>query len=197
MFSRHTLLTSSSLRERLYYVFDGYEESSLNIHNAERQRCYRKQSPSSIFDGNTPLTTKQNPFLGNERNVSSGVFTSGKNGRKLDDHPASSRRRRQFNRQYCYFIYHNPSVIIVGEDVDVMVLMVALTPKDKNIYLLKPGKGKNNNVIYSSATEQKRYSSIKNHLLFLHAASGCDTTSSFMNKGNKTFFKLLKNNPSV
>ncbi|KAF2898426.1 hypothetical protein ILUMI_07751 [Ignelater luminosus] len=71
----------------------------------------------------------------------------------------------------------NPSVIIVKKNVDVMVLMVALTPEDKDTYLLKPGKGKNKNVIYSSAAEQKRHSSITNHLLFLHAANGCDTTS--------------------
>ncbi|KAF2898471.1 hypothetical protein ILUMI_07703 [Ignelater luminosus] len=91
-------------------------------------------------------------------------------------------------------ILQAPDDADIGEDVDVMVLMVALTPVNKDIYLLKPGKGKNKNVIYSSAAEQKRHSSIKNHLLFLHAASGCDTTSGFMNKGEKTCFK---NNPSV
>ncbi|KAF2900916.1 hypothetical protein ILUMI_05270 [Ignelater luminosus] len=121
------------------------------------------------------------------------VYSCGKKERKLDDHPASSRRR---NTAISYATT-NPSVIIVGEDVDVMVLIVALTPEDKDIYLLKPEKGENKNVINSSAAEQKRHSSIKNHLLFLHATSGCDTTSSFMNKRKKTFFKLLKNNPTV
>ncbi|KAF2880230.1 hypothetical protein ILUMI_25939 [Ignelater luminosus] len=72
-----------------------------------------------------------------------------------------------------------------GEDVDVVVLMVALTPENKDIYLLKPGKGENKNVIYSSAAEQKRHRSIKNHLLFLHAASGCDTTSKIRGSGTK------------
>ncbi|KAF2900786.1 hypothetical protein ILUMI_05386 [Ignelater luminosus] len=81
----------------------------------------------------------------------------------------------------------NPLVIIVGKDVDVMVLMVTLTPEDKDIYMLKPGKGKNKNVIYSSAAEQKRHSSIETHLLFLHAASRCNITSGFMNKGKRPF----------
>ncbi|KAF2889906.1 hypothetical protein ILUMI_16267 [Ignelater luminosus] len=45
----------------------------------------------------------------------------------------------------------NPSVLIVGEDVDIMVLMVALTPEDKDIYLFKKMK------IFNSedATEEK------------------------------------------
>ena len=32
--------------------------------------------------------------------------------------------------------------IIVGEDVDLLVLMTQLTPTDKNVLLLKPGKNK-------------------------------------------------------
>ncbi|KAF2904192.1 hypothetical protein ILUMI_01984 [Ignelater luminosus] len=50
----------------------------------------------------------------------------------------------------------NPSVIIVGEGVDVMVLMVALTPENKDIYLLKPGKGKNKNFIASKSQNMSR-----------------------------------------
>ncbi|KAF2901549.1 hypothetical protein ILUMI_04637 [Ignelater luminosus] len=78
------------------------------------------------------------------------------------------------------------------KDVDVMVLMVALTPEDKDIYLLNPGKGKTKNVIYSSAAEQKRHSSIKNHLLFLHAASGYATEEKIAQAGEELTRVLYK-----
>ena len=33
---------------------------------------------------------------------------------------------------------------------------------------------------------------MKDHLLFIHAWSGCDTTPSIMNKGKSSFFKLVQ-----
>ena len=34
------------------------------------------------------------------------------------------------------------TVILVGEDVDHLVLMIALTPSDRNLIFLKPGRGR-------------------------------------------------------
>ena len=46
------------------------------------------------------------------------------------------------------------SVIIVGEDTDLVVLMVALIPRDKEIFFLKPSCGKKESLLYSSAELQ-------------------------------------------
>lgn len=37
--------------------------------------------------------------------------------------------------------YH-PKTILVGEDIDLLVLLIALTPRENNIYFLKPSSGK-------------------------------------------------------
>lgn len=37
--------------------------------------------------------------------------------------------------------YH-PKIILVGEDIDLLVLLIALTPRENNIYFLKPSSGK-------------------------------------------------------
>ncbi|KAJ8876013.1 hypothetical protein PR048_023921 [Dryococelus australis] len=33
------------------------------------------------------------------------------------------------------------SVVVIGEDVDLLVLLTALTPPDRNVYFMKPGRG--------------------------------------------------------
>lgn len=44
---------------------------------------------------------------------------------------------------------NSPSVIIVSEDSDLLVILTALNNSKKNIYFLKPGKGKVPNKTYS------------------------------------------------
>lgn len=79
----------------------------------------------------------------------------------------------------------------MGEDVDLMVLLTALTPSRKTIYFLKPGKGKTERKIYSSASCDN-HEEWKHNILFLHAFSGCDSTSAFFGKGKITFCKLME-----
>ena len=84
---------------------------------------------------------------------------------------------------------NNP--IVVGEDVDLLVLLTARTPIDKIIYFLKRGKAHQPTEIYSSKS-LSAYPKCQNHILFLHAIIGCDTTSAFFRKGKITTFKLFE-----
>ncbi|KMQ87542.1 hypothetical protein RF55_13146 [Lasius niger] len=83
------------------------------------------------------------------------------------------------------------TTVVVGEDVDLLVILIARTPIDKEIFFLKPGKGKVERKIYSSRSFDEHKSS-KDHILFLHAFSGCDTTSALFNKGKTAALKLLE-----
>jgi len=85
-------------------------------------------------------------------------------------------------------------VIMVGKDTDLLILLSALAPSSSsNIYFLKPGKGKLKDLCYS-ANNFKYPKHVKNNILFLHAFSGCDTTSSFLRQGKMKFVKLLEKN---
>jgi len=78
---------------------------------------------------------------------------------------------------------------VVGEDVDLLLLLIARTPSHEQIFFIKPGKGKIETQIYSSGSIGD-YTHCKEHFLFLHAITGCDTTSALFNKGknkNKSF----------
>ncbi|GBN82980.1 hypothetical protein AVEN_232608-1 [Araneus ventricosus] len=76
-------------------------------------------------------------------------------------------------------------VVVIGQDVDVLVLLNALTPDYMDILMLKEGKGKIKDRFYSSEGlwNCNLVIECKKSNLFLHAISGCDTTSGFYLKG--------------
>ncbi|GBM11314.1 hypothetical protein AVEN_13553-1 [Araneus ventricosus] len=75
-------------------------------------------------------------------------------------------------------------VIVIGQDVDLLVLPTALTPDYIDILMLKEGKGKVKDRFYRSKDLQNSNLVIecKKSILFLHAISGWDTTSGFYGK---------------
>lgn len=86
---------------------------------------------------------------------------------------------------------NNENVVVIGEDVDLLVILIGLC-HHTNVYFLKPGKCKSTQNIYSPISAIDRISA--KHILFLHAMSGCDTTSALYNQGKIKFHKILKNN---
>ncbi|GBM29368.1 hypothetical protein AVEN_176001-1 [Araneus ventricosus] len=84
-------------------------------------------------------------------------------------------------------------VVAIGQDVDLLVLPTALTPDYMDILLLKEGKGKVKDRFYSSKDLQNSNLVIecKKSILFLHAISGCDTTSGFYGKGKLQAVQLF------
>lgn len=90
---------------------------------------------------------------------------------------------------------HQRTAVIVGEDIDLLVILIGRTQSyDREIFFKKIGKGNVKTQIYSCKSFDK-YPQTKKHILFLHAFSGCDTTSALFKKGKKTFIKTLEQLP--
>jgi hypothetical protein len=66
-----------------------------------------------------------------------------------------------------------------------------------NIYILKPGKGKISQQIYSTKSIIDTSKTAADHILFLHTFSGCDTTSALFNQGKMKFINVLRKNPDL
>ncbi|GBM10666.1 hypothetical protein AVEN_7937-1 [Araneus ventricosus] len=77
-----------------------------------------------------------------------------------------------------------PTVAIIGEDVDLIVILIALAPAESDIYFMKPGKGKVEAKTFSTRKLQKELSFAQT-ILLLHAFSGCDTMSAFIEKAKR------------
>ena len=61
---------------------------------------------------------------------------------------------------------------------------------DKIIYFLKPGRAQQRTEIYSSKS-LSAYPKFQNYILFLHAITGCDTTSAMIRRGKTSVLKLF------
>ena len=80
-------------------------------------------------------------------------------------------------------------VLVVADDTDVAVLLLRHWQSNMNDIVLLQERTKH---WWSIEDSQIPVEGIKQHLLFLHAWSGSDTTSYVYGKSKKSFVKLLK-----
>ena len=72
-----------------------------------------------------------------------------------------------------------------------LILLTAQTPIDKIIYFLKPGRALQGTEMYFSKS-LSAYPKCQNHILFLHAITGCNTTSAMFRRGKRSILKLFE-----
>lgn len=89
------------------------------------------------------------------------------------------------------------SVTVVATDTDVLTLLVSRAEVSYDLYMLMMSVSKSMSKIHNISDIQEKIGELKDVLLFAHAISGCDTTSSLYRKGKKKTFKLLQNNPHL
>ena len=70
-------------------------------------------------------------------------------------------------------------------------LLVGRTPPNLEVFLLKPPSARVPEVVYSSESLASKSACIRSHILFLHAFTGCDTTSAFFSRGKLKFCELF------
>ncbi|KAI4493650.1 hypothetical protein M0804_001826 [Polistes exclamans] len=178
-------------------VFDGYSDSTKNIKAAEQRRRTTKTSSGSeiIFDEIMTVPENQQQFFTNINNKSRFISML---SNKL---PAANIAVKQAKNDADVLIIETAiekfdatnTTIVVGEDVDLLVLLTARTPMDKIIYFLKPGRAQQRTEIYSSKS-LSAYPKCQNYILFLHAITGCDTSSAMYRRGKTSVFKLFEKN---
>ncbi|XP_061717004.1 uncharacterized protein LOC133524873 [Cydia pomonella] len=89
----------------------------------------------------------------------------------------------------------HPTVVIVGEDVDLIVLLMGLAPPNINVFFMKPGRGKVETKLFS--VRQFQQLPFATTILLLHSFSGCDTTSAIHGKSKVGIAKLFTDKPDL
>lgn len=177
-------------------VFDGYpEEPALqSTKSAERaRRCNTKTSADVMFDKTTVNLTPQEKLLSNERNKKRFIALL------ISELEAANINTDQADEDADVLIVTTAksmaskyeAVVIIGEDIDLLVILTGTAATVKNVYFRKPGRGNSPEVMYCSSSF--KYNSQENVLL-LHAISGCDTTSNIFGFGKNKFCRLFQNN---
>lgn len=183
-------------KEQAVIVFDGYSDDIVkkSTKTAERLRRSTKSiATETLFDEMMQVTVNQEKFLANEKNKSRLIEVL-KQKFELDGFSVKQHEEDADTlivttaMELCK---KHDSVVIVGEDVDLLIILNAIAKKQqKNIYFMKPGKGKSPIRLYSSDSLQK--SALTRYILFCHAFTGCDTTSAIFNKGKLKLSTLLE-----
>ena len=150
-------------------------------------------STDVLFDASMNVLIKQDKFLSNEKNKSRFISML---AQKLEAANISVKQAQDdadvlIIKTALEHYHTNIKTIVVGEDVDLLILLIARTSPDQEIYYLKPGKGKAETKIYSSKSFDN-FENNKNHILLIHAIRGCDTTSALFQIGKKRLLSCSK-----
>lgn len=185
---------------RVLVVFDGYE--ALTIKSAERERRERYvNSPVINFNEMMKLKISQEKFLHNSKNKTKFIqmLRNALESNGIQSVQCEGDADRTIVIKAIEIADDNPSdpVIMVAEDTDIAVLMAALTPNHLKIFMLKPPRGKVPQKVFSSRSLDELAEDVKDNILFLHAASGCDTVSATKGFGKLALFKVFEKNPDL
>lgn len=170
-------------------VFDGYENTANSTKSQEQMRRYRLRRSGDInLTWDKPIPVKQEDFLSNPTNKTNFISLLETKLQEKGIHTlqATDDADVLIVNTAVEQSTHN-SVAVVGEDVDLAVLLIASTSPTRDIIMLKPGRGETKTMALSTQEMQNRGFE---HILFLHSFTGCDTTSATFRRSKVGFLKL-------
>lgn len=188
-------------RDDAVVIFDGYKNDVIGVKSYERLRRREKFVAADIDIGlDKMVTSTKDKFLSNvvnkfkfvkllseylmSENISTKVAEEDADALIINTAVEMQSRRQSADKP----------IVVVGNDVDLFVLLIGLTPIEETIYFYK---------IISTGKKQKSLYSTKDHkglrafILFAHALVGCDSTSALFGKGEKSVIKLLEKDESI
>ena len=132
-----------------------------------------------LIDETMPSTTSQEKFLSNNKNkerlitlLMSTLQNVGYNVKQHKEDADALIVSTGLEKAIDY-----ESVIIVGEDVDLLVMLTGVAEeRHNNVYFLKPGKGNSEKCMYT--TNSLKNKNLAPYILTCHAFTGCNTTFS-------------------
>lgn len=211
--------------KRSCIVFDGYPENKITKNTATTtseakpsttkatERARRKNIltvPSFVIEPHTKITFSQSQFLSNEQNKIGLIkelkrqFTSNEYSVAQAVEDADSliintaieeSAKYKIKNATTGVTEYKKTVVVIGTDIDLLVLLNQLNSKDAKIYFVSPGVADAGDLVYSS--NSFKFSQYRDLIGFLHSFSGCDTTSGFAGKGKKTIVNSLIATPGL
>lgn len=177
-------------------VFDGYSEDAVekSTKTAERlRRSTKSVATETLFDETMQVTVAQDKFLGNDKNKSRLIEVLKRKfqvaGYIVKQHEGDADTLIVTTALELSGLHE--SIIIVGEDVDLLIILTGIAKEtERNVYFMKPGKGKSPKLVYSA--NSLKDPTLARHILFYHAFTGCDTTSAIFNQGKLKVTTLSK-----
>lgn len=169
-------------------VFDGYNGQKISTKGFEHQRRAKNIQQEVNFTIETHVKISQTEFLTHPANKQKLINLLTPEFRNIGipvKHAISDADYLIVVTATQYSSNSEDWVILVGQDTDLMVLLVEHCKKE-NLFMLRPGlAGKSDKLTNISQLQSILGETVVKNILFLHAISGCDTTSAFYKKGKK------------
>ncbi|GBO01474.1 hypothetical protein AVEN_222617-1 [Araneus ventricosus] len=195
---RYVQYLNNKYGQDIAVIFYGFpDDDKKSTKNCERLRRAAHFSSDVMFHEETVLQHTKEKLLANECNKKRFIQLLKKALQKANicvQQPVEDADLTIVNTaisvapQYDY-------VRVVGEDIDLLVLLTALASTHSNVFIQKCGRRKTPDSYYSTTSFNHKFS---NELLFIHAISGCDITSAlFGQAAAKTKFNLARLPPTT
>lgn len=179
-------------------VFDGYDETHFSTKGLLQKSRSKQSRVVDLIIPDTTIPCTQEEFLRNSENKKKfiALLTDCFHEKGMTVYQAERDADVLICLTAIKLCYQHEFVTLVSEDTDIMVLALHHSNKN-NLYLLRPGKAGTHDRFTNISKLQNCLGPVKDKILFLHAVSGCDTTSFLFNKSKKTCLSILRKNPQM
>ena len=171
-----------------YVVFDGYDSSTKS--NEHLRRGQGKVTQDVVIKEDNLVPYAKDRFLASTNNKIELINLISKH--LTDDGQNVYQCKADADTKIVSTALHiaaDANAVVVADDTDIaMMLLHHWNEEMFEIYFLQE-RGKK---CWNIKQIQPKITSIKEHLLFVHAWSGCDTTSAIYGKGKPSFLKMVK-----
>jgi hypothetical protein len=172
-------------------VFDGYGSASSTKSAEQLRRAQQQTFVDILFELAMKTTTSKHAFFSNAKNKDRLIK------KLMEKFESKGLTVKQSNADADWLIVSvamdvaqtaNAPVVVVANDTDLLVMMVGQATSSMDLHMLF---GRNPLNLYSIGEIQTAFHSVKQHLMFIHAITGCDTVSALYNQGKKKALALF------
>jgi hypothetical protein len=177
-------------------VFDGYGGPSTKDNTHQRRKTTNVKNTVNITE-TTKFVGKKDDFLSNENNKKSLIDMITVRLRERDCHVVQAEGDADLDIvKAAIAMSTTKSTTLIGEDTDLLILLLYHGQIDSKELYFRSDKGKPN--VYNIRVLKKLLGDdVCTDLLFVHAFTGCDTTSRIFGVGKKSVFQKVIKGDSV
>jgi len=171
-------------------VFDGYRDQP-SVKDCTHQRRQQKNHPKVSFTPATVFTGNKEEFLSQGCNKQGLINMISNKMREKGPTVINAEGDADYDIvQAAIAASENHTTTLVGEDTDLLILLLYhMDSRKKTIYFRSDKRSKDQRVYNINTLKECLGQQLCSQLLFIHAFTGCDTTSRIFGMGKRTLFQ--------
>ena len=174
-----------------YVIFDSYGVTTTKEPEQKRRRLNAAQSAEVVFREDLPIPSNKVGFLSNKSNKQNYIFMLDKFLTERGIHVEHAGDEGDADvvivRNAIQLAEMNETVKVISEDTDILIMLLHHVSGQQSVYMQTKTK-----LIDIKMAQAVIGEPVCKLLPFVHAMSGCDTTSSFFGLGKVKSMKILE-----